>query len=78
VNESIVLPPDSRDHIMSYYRAYIVGDDGHFINAIDLECATDTTAVESARQFVDGHEVEVWQEDRLVAVLPCVPATLAS
>jgi hypothetical protein len=60
---------------MSYYRAYIVGDDGHFISAISLDCATDTTAVEFARQFVDRHDVEIWQEDRLVAKLPCGPAT---
>ena len=57
-------------HHMTYYRAYILGQDGHFKEAINLDCADDTTAVESAKQLVNGHDVELWQHDRLVTKLP--------
>jgi hypothetical protein len=40
---------------MTYYRAYIIGQDGHFKEAINLDCADDTTAVESAKQLVNGY-----------------------
>ena len=54
---------------MSYYRAYIIGQDGHFQNVITLDCADDAAAIESAKQFVDGHDVELWQESRKIAAL---------
>jgi hypothetical protein len=54
---------------MSYYRAYIIGQDGHFIEAINLDCTDDTAAVESAKQLISGHDIEVWQEDRMVTKL---------
>jgi hypothetical protein len=52
---------------MPYYRAYIVGRDGHFQQAIDLDCTDDDAAIQSAKQLVDGHDVELWQMDRKVA-----------
>ena len=54
---------------MSYYRVYIVGQDGHFVDAINLDCADDGAAIESARQLVDGHDIELWQEGRMVTKL---------
>jgi hypothetical protein len=54
---------------MAYYRAYIIGLDGHFLEAVNLDCANDAAAIESGKQFVDGHDVEVWQEDRMVTKL---------
>jgi hypothetical protein len=51
---------------MAEYRAYIIGDDGHFIRAVDLICRDDETAINEAQQFVDGHDVELWQLDRKV------------
>jgi hypothetical protein len=54
---------------MSDYRAYIVGIDGHF-NSILTEFPhnhpDDTTAIESAKQLVDDHDVELWDRDRFV------------
>jgi hypothetical protein len=52
---------------MPHYRAYIIGWDGHFQNAVELDCADDKAAMESAKQFVDGHDVELWQRDRMIA-----------
>ena len=54
---------------MPYYRVYIIGQDGHFEGAISLDCRDDTTAVESAKQLVNGHNVELWQQSRLVTKL---------
>jgi hypothetical protein len=52
---------------MPHYRAYIVGRDGHFDRAVVLDCADDKAAIESAKQFVDGHDVELWQCGRRIA-----------
>jgi hypothetical protein len=52
---------------MPEYRAYIVGSDGHFKQAVHLNCPDDATAENHAQQLVDGHDVELWQLDRKVA-----------
>jgi hypothetical protein len=52
---------------MSYYRAYIIGRDGHFQRAVDLNCSNDEAAIESAKQLINGHDVELWQHDRKIA-----------
>jgi hypothetical protein len=51
---------------MQEYRAYIVGDDGHFMRAVDIFCDDDEAAKERAKQLVDGHDVELWQLDRKI------------
>jgi hypothetical protein len=53
---------------MTDYRAYLVAWDGHFTKAIDLECPDDETAKEQAKQLVDGHDVELWQRGRKIAM----------
>jgi hypothetical protein len=52
---------------MSEYRVYLIGSDGHFIQAIQLNCADDKAAMESAKQFANGHDIELWQRDRQIA-----------
>jgi hypothetical protein len=52
---------------MTDYRVYVVGNDGHFVRAVQLDCPDDNAAIESAKQFVDGLDVELWQRDRRVA-----------
>jgi hypothetical protein len=52
---------------MQHYRVYIVGVDGRFTKSIDLSCADDSAAIESAKQLIDGHDIELWQQDRKVA-----------
>ena len=51
---------------MPEYRAYVVGDDGHFIRALDFECVDDEAAKDRAKQLVDGHDVELWQLERKI------------
>ena len=58
---------------MQEYRAYIIGLDGHIIKALGLRCANDAAAKERAKQLVDGHDKELWQGDRQVAVFDAKP-----
>ncbi len=51
------------------YQAYIVGPDGHFVGAEGFFAPNDEAAYEYARQFVDGHDVELWSGNRYVAKL---------
>jgi hypothetical protein len=49
------------------YRAYVVGLDGHFVRPPDIFSAeNDDAALEHARQFVDGCDVEIWSGARFV------------
>jgi hypothetical protein len=63
----VVLPAAGAQ--MSDYRAYIIGDDDHIIDRIDLICGDDRSAIEYAKQHVDGHDIELWQRDRRIARL---------
>jgi hypothetical protein len=53
---------------MGQYRAYVIGDDGHIMMALDLLCADDHAAKEQALQLADGHDIELWQIDRRIAI----------
>jgi hypothetical protein len=52
---------------MAEYRAYLIGSDGHFRDAVHLVCADDTEAIGKAKQLVDGHDIELWQRTRKIA-----------
>jgi hypothetical protein len=52
---------------MPEYRAYLIGEDGHFSEAVPMVCADDAEAMEKAKRLVDRGEVELWQLDRKVA-----------
>ena len=49
-----------------HYRAYSVGEHGHFVWAVDLVCPDDEAAIESAKLLVDRYDIEVWQGGRKV------------
>ena len=51
----------------------LIGSDGHFTETIDLSCDNDDAANEKAKQLIDAHDVELWQQARVVAVLKCHP-----
>jgi hypothetical protein len=48
------------------YRAYIIGQDGHFASCRAFRCADDTEAVSWARQWVDRQDVELWSGERFI------------
>jgi hypothetical protein len=51
---------------MAEYRAYLIGSDGHFYDAIPLTCADDAEAIEMAKLLAIDHDVELWQRDRKI------------
>ena len=52
---------------MQEYRAYILGPNGHIQNRVDLVCEEEAMAKDKAKQLVDGHDIELWQGDRMIA-----------
>jgi hypothetical protein len=54
---------------MINYRVYIIGPDGHFRNFEIVTANDDESAIKLARKYVDGHDVELWDLDRKIAVL---------
>jgi hypothetical protein len=54
---------------MPDYRIYIVGHDGNFQSSLALpNCPDDGAAMAAAKPLIDGHDVELWNLDRKVAV----------
>lgn len=54
---------------MPDYSAYILNAGGHVVNRHDLQADDDAQAVQIASQYVNGHDVEVRQRDRVVGLL---------
>lgn len=53
------------------YRAFSVGNDGHFIAADFIDAPTDEAAIRLAGELVrEGVGIELWHLARQVAVLP--------
>ena len=48
------------------YQVYTVDSRGNSLNEVDIASPDDRAAVKSAKQFVDGHDIELWQGDRKV------------
>ena len=57
-------------HAMADYRVYFMGMDGHVFKSVELICANDEQAMEHAQRLAVGHDVELWQLDRMVATFP--------
>jgi hypothetical protein len=51
------------------YRAYYVGSDGHFTDAVPMICADDAVAIKQAEQIVNGRAIELWSGERFVIKL---------
>jgi hypothetical protein len=56
---------------MVEYRAYIIGSDGHFCDAIVLNCDNDDAASHRADNLASAEAVniELWQDARMVATI---------
>ena len=48
------------------YQVYTMGTDGNALKEIEIDRPNDRAAVQYAKQFVDGHDIELWQGDRKV------------
>jgi hypothetical protein len=60
--------------VMPDYRAYAVGDDGHFTGYEPLVCANDEEALTKAKIRALRHRVELWSGPRLITSIPKQPA----
>jgi hypothetical protein len=58
---------------MPEYRAYIIGEDGHFLGCEPLVCADDAEASAHAQRLINGHDIELWNGPRLVGRLHYKP-----
>jgi hypothetical protein len=55
---------------MPEYRAYAVGDDGHFTGYEPLVCANDEDAIIKAKILARCNGVELWSGPRLIVSIP--------
>jgi hypothetical protein len=56
---------------MPMYRVYFVDREGHIERPPEvIQCADDKEAAEKAKQFIDGQDIEVWDQARLVVKYP--------
>ena len=54
-------------HSMPGYYAYFIADDGRISKRVALVSDDDEEAKRFAKQMVDGHAIELWQEARMIA-----------
>jgi hypothetical protein len=54
---------------MEEYRAYAIGDDGHFIAFEPMVCSNDAEAIGKAKLLADVSPVELWCGARLIVRL---------
>jgi hypothetical protein len=52
---------------MPGYYVYIMSNDGHVQNRVNVICADDEEARNRARRLMDGQAVELWLEGRKIA-----------
>ena len=55
---------------MSGYCIYTLDYNCHRVDAKNIECMDDQEAVQQALRTITSNDVEVWQRDRFVALLP--------
>ena len=61
------------DEPTTEYRVNTVDADGSSHKAIEMDCPDDAAAVEIAKQFIDGKDIELWQSNRKVAAFEHEP-----
>jgi hypothetical protein len=51
---------------MTEFRIDVIDAPGNVIRSIRIDCADDKAAIETAKQFIAGHDIELWQRNRLL------------
>ena len=54
---------------MAHFRAYVLDDNDHILRRFEFEAENGTAALEAAKQYVDGHDVEVWERTHIIGRL---------
>jgi hypothetical protein len=65
--EQLVPAAATKALTMTGYRIYLLANDDHATKRIDIDCADDDAAIEIAKQYIDGRDIELWQRDRRIA-----------
>jgi hypothetical protein len=52
------------------YRAYFVGNDGHFVRFVGLSCSDDAAAIAQVRRLIQDQDIELWSGERFIVRLP--------
>jgi hypothetical protein len=58
------------------YRAYLLDEHGHIIDAHTFVARNDLAALIHAHQYRNGLDVEVWQRGRRVGLIPREPKAI--
>jgi hypothetical protein len=58
------------------YRAYLVDEQGHIVDAYVFAAASDEAALIHAYQYTNGLDVEVWHRARRVGLIPGEPKSI--
>jgi hypothetical protein len=67
---SVTLPPETGSAICRNNRIYMLTDDNKIAGpSEELTCDDDQQAIQHAKQWLDGHDLEVWQGARVVTRL---------
>ena len=53
---------------MRHYSAFQLDPAGHVAGRIDLNCIDDQDAMRQAEMLVDSFGLELWEDDRMIAV----------
>jgi hypothetical protein len=54
---------------MPTYKVYTFNSKRHITAMNEIDCATDEDAATGAKQFLDGHDLEVWERGRFITAL---------
>ena len=58
------------------YRAYLLDENGHIVDAHTFVAASDEVALMHAYQYANGLDVEVWHRARRVGLIPREPKSI--
>jgi hypothetical protein len=58
------------------YRAYLLDEQGHIVDAHSFVAPSDEAALTLAYQYVNGLDVEVWHRARRVGLIPREPKSI--
>jgi hypothetical protein len=61
---------------MKGYRVYYINSADHIVDALDLACQDETTAVYQANRLGNGRALELWERDRLIVCFPTMSSFL--
>ena len=56
---------------MLEFAAYLIGEDGHIVNRVDLLCADESEAKTKAADLAIEFDVELWERARRIETFLC-------